>query len=58
MLCLLIASAFAGHPDYCQDKYNCAGEKHVGCEQSKLWDGVREDKNSTRTNQISLKIIK
>lgn len=45
-----MASALAGHPDYCQDKYNCAGEKHVGCEQSKLWDGVREDGINTPTN--------
>lgn len=53
-----MASALAGHPDYCQDKYNCAGEKHVGCEQSKLWDGVREDGINTPTNRILLKIIK
>lgn len=38
VLCLLVASSIAKHPDYCQDKYNCDGSKHVGC-NSTFWNG-------------------
>lgn len=36
-----IASA-VDHPNYCENKYNCQGEKHVGCDNP-LWDGVSFD---------------